>query len=62
MSNLTMTACYKQSSLSNASGGSALFEIYLWEIDCHEHYVAEWVCLPCSVYENDGGDVTATQF
>ena len=23
-------------------------------IDCHRHYVAEWLCLPCLVYKNDG--------
>lgn len=24
------------------------------EIDCQQHCVAEWVCLQCSVYKNDG--------
>lgn len=38
-----------------SSSKGALFEICLWKIDCHEHYVAEWVCLPGSVYETDGG-------
>lgn len=46
--------CFNRSSLLNAPQPRRIVWVPLvgnWLIDCHEHYVAEWVCLPCSAYK-----------